>query len=117
MRQSAAVETMYQANKERADFLLVYIREAHPSDSNWGVKGMTQTEPKSLDERIEAAKKLRDKAKLTMPMVVDEMDDVVNMRYGAWPERIYIIGVDGKIAYRTALGPDGFVPKKAREAL
>ena len=53
------------------------------------------------------------KLNFTMPTVVDDMGDTVNMLYRAWPERIYVIGLDGKIAYKSAIGPWGFKPDDA----
>jgi hypothetical protein len=54
---------------------------------------------------------------LSLPAVVDDLEDTVNQRYRAWPERIYVIGRDGKIAYKGGLGPFGFAPKEAEQAL
>ncbi len=97
--------------------MFVYIREAHPSDSNWADPKTDVKEPKNDAERSAVAKTCLKELKLAMTTVVDGMDDAVAMRYCAWPDRIYIIGTDGKIAYRTDLGPAGFSPKKAGEAI
>ncbi len=40
------------------------------------------------------------KMALEMPAVVDEMDDAVTKNYAAMPERLFLIGPDGKVAYR-----------------
>ncbi len=45
------------------------------------------------------------------------MGDTVNQLYKAWPERIYVIDRNGKIAYRSAIGPWGFKPRQAGRAL
>jgi hypothetical protein len=108
---------MYADFKDKAAFLLVYVREAHPSDCNWPDKDAQVKEPTKMDERIEAAKLCVEKLKFTIPVAIDGMDDAVGLAYTAWPERIYIVGTDGKIAYRTGLGPFGFKPKDARAAL
>jgi hypothetical protein len=46
--------------------------------------------------------------KLTMPAVIDSDDNAVNRAYAAWPDRLYVVGVDGKIAYKGGPGPAGF---------
>ena len=46
---------------------------------------------------------------LTMPALIDSDDNVVNRAYAAWPDRLYTIGLDGKIAYKAAPGPFGFL--------
>ena len=50
----------------------------------------------------------RQKDKLTMPTLIDRADNQVNQAYGAWPDRLYVVGVDGKIAYQGGPGPGGF---------
>lgn len=45
---------------------------------------------------------------LTLPTVVDKEDNRVNTAYAGWPDRFYIIGVDGNIAYKGGPGPGGF---------
>ncbi len=108
---------MHKAHKDDAEFLFVYIREAHPSDSNWADGELDVKEPKTQEERAGVAGRCKSKLKLGMRTVVDTLDDRVALAYGAWPERIYIVGTDGKIVYRTALGPMGFKPQEAKAAL
>lgn len=36
---------------------------------------------------------------------------------GFWPERIDIIGTDGRILYKGDVGPFGFHPEEAEKAL
>jgi hypothetical protein len=49
---------------------------------------------------------------LTIPVLVDDMDDSVNRAYAAWPERFYVIGIDGRIAYAGGPGPFQFKPQE-----
>lgn len=52
--------------------------------------------------------------KVTMPAVVDDEEGSVKGAYAAWPDRLYVVGVDGKIAYKGRQGPFGFrVPEVA----
>lgn len=41
-------------------------------------------------------------------MLVDGVDNKTATDYAAWPDRLYIVGADGKIAYKGGLGPGGF---------
>lgn len=66
--------------------------------------GQTQ----KIDERTEVAQQCVATLKLTMPTLIDREDNVVNYTYAAWPDRLYIVGVDGKIAYQGGPGPKGF---------
>ena len=48
--------------------------------------------------------------KLSMPVLVDTIDDQVDKVYAGWPDRIYIIDAAGKIVHKGAPGPGGFAP-------
>jgi hypothetical protein len=37
--------------------------------------------------------------------------------FAAWPERMYVIGTDGKIVYKGKMGPFKFEPKELEEFL
>lgn len=50
------------------------------------------------------------KMALEIPALVDEMDDAVAKAYAAMPERLYLIGSDGMVAYKGGVGPMFFRP-------
>ena len=52
-----------------------------------------------------------------MPVVVDKIDNKVNAAYAAWPDRLAIIGVDGKVAQYGGRGPGGFKPSEIEDWL
>ena len=107
--------------QDLADFISIYISEAHPYDSGdlaetyeWKIK--THQE---FEERIEAAKALETACKdinITSPLLVDFMDDRCNQTYGAAPERLYII-LNGKIVYMGGCGPFGYKLEEVEEWL
>ena len=41
-------------------------------------------------------------------MLLDEMDNRIASAYGALPDRLYLIGRDGRVAYQGEKGPQGF---------
>ncbi len=51
-----------------------------------------------------------DKLGFEMPALFDEMDDGVATSYAAMPERLYLIGKDGRVAYKGGIGPMFFDP-------
>lgn len=108
---------MFQRYGKQAAFLFVYIREAHPADSNWADPKLDIADPKSAQERGKIARTCASSLALTLPMVVDDMTDTANQLYCGWPERIYVIERGGKIAYKGGLGPFGFDPAAAEQAL
>lgn len=52
-----------------------------------------------------------------LPALVDRMDDAANRAYGAFPDRLYLVGRDGKIAYAGGPGPFGFKPDQLGAAI
>jgi Iodothyronine deiodinase len=52
-----------------------------------------------------------------MPVLIDGLDDAVARAYGAWPDRLYLIGRDGRIAFQGGEGPFGFKPDELEAAI
>ncbi|MDP6047679.1 MAG: deiodinase family protein, partial [Phycisphaerae bacterium] len=111
----------YKEYGKKAEFLLVYIREAHPSDgrqSKQNVKdGVIFKQPKTFVERAKVAKSCHDDLKMTIPCLVDEIDNAVDKAYSGAPDRLCVVDIDGKVAYHSKRGPWGFKPKDAEKAL
>ena len=100
--------------EERAEFLTVYIKEAHPEDE-WQMtvneeQGVCYTQPQTISDRVMIANDFIEHFQYTMPLVVDPMENPAEDAFAAWPERLYVIGVDGRIAYKGGKGPFGFDP-------
>jgi hypothetical protein len=99
----------------------VYISEAHPDDE-WQLRSNREddvvfAQPRSLEQRREAARMLLDRFEYRMPVAVDPMDGAADRAYAAWPERIYVIAAGGRIAFKGGMGPFGFKTGKAERAL
>lgn len=116
------MEKLYQSYKDRAEFLLVYIREAHPDSVLYSQKAGAESllkipQTNTLADRTENALMCLETLKLTCPTVIDREDNAVNAAYAGWPDRFVIVGVDGKIAYRGGPGPGGFKPNEVEDWL
>ena len=55
--------------------------------------------------------------KLDMPMVFDRVDNAVASAYGGWPDRLYLVRRDGRIAFQGGEGPFGFKPEELERAI
>jgi len=102
---------IYNTYKDRVDFYLVYIREAHPSDG-WQVRanlddGLEFLEPKNGDERAELAGVCMIDLGFQMPILLDSMDNEVDAKYAALPERLYVLDKDGRVSFRGIMGSRG----------
>jgi hypothetical protein len=102
-----AIEKLYAGYKDKAHLFVVYIREAHPDMPK---NKFNISQPKSLEERQKVAAEFAATLKLSLPILVDTIDDQVNKVYAAWPDRVYVIDAEGKIALKGGIGPGGFTP-------
>ena len=99
----------------------MYITEIHATDG-WQVEenvadGVLIPQHESMQERVEVGETCMLKLALEMPAVADEMDDAVAKAYAGLPERLYLIGQDGVVAYKGGLGPMFFKPSEWEAAI
>jgi hypothetical protein len=112
-----ALSRLVEQYRGEVEFLVVYVREAHPEDG-WVLaenrrEGVAVRDPRSTEERAACATRIG----LDLPFVVDRVDDEVARRYGGWPDRLYLIGRDARIAYQGGPGPEGFVVGELGDAI
>ena len=115
------MEQLYGQYKDRVEFFVVYVQEAHPTDG-WQTEsnvaeGILFRQHQSYDEREEAAQSCAIGLDLSLPTLVEEMDNAIDEAYGAAPERLYLIGKDGKVLYHGGAGPHFFDLDELDEAL
>src|SRR5437773_4402120 len=102
---------MHDRYRNRADIFVVYISEAHSVDG-WQTEsneaeGIRIRQHETLADRIAAARLCAESLELTIPMLVDTMDNAACKAFSAWPERIYVIRPDGSVHYKGGRGPYG----------
>ena len=107
--------------KNQVDFYAVYIKEAHPTDgwSSSGNKrvGIDISQAKSFEQRVDAAAQCCGALQMTIPLIVDGIDDRVAEAYSGFPDRLYVIDRNGKVAYKGGRGPFGFIPREMEQSL
>lgn len=100
---------------------MVYIREAHAIDSflpKGGDGDPIVLDPRSLDERRAVAEVCMAALELEdLPTVIDDLDDTVSRTYDAWPDRLFLVGGDGRVTYHGPPGPTGFDPDALEQAI
>lgn len=114
-------EKLYRRYGDRANFVMVYVREAHPTDG-WRMEsndrlGVSTAQPKNYEERAQVAQRCGKLLGLGFPMLVDTIDDAVGGRYSGMPGRFYLIDRSGKIAFKNGRGPYGFKPDELEQAI
>jgi len=85
------MEQMAKEYQGRADFYVLYTREAHP--------GQNYPAHQSLTDKIGFARDLKRIEGIERTMLVDDVTGAMHRTYGAWPDSAYIIGRDGIIAF------------------
>ena len=122
--QTGNIEKLYRRYKDRATFVMVYVREAHPTDG-WrtsdndrpGVVGVAAHQPRTYDERARVAQTCGRLLGLGFPMLVDTIDDKAGNLYSGMPGRLYVIDCQGKIAFKSGRGPYLFKPAELEHTL
>jgi hypothetical protein len=116
-----AVEEIHQRYRERANFVGVYVREAHPTDG-WAMafnkmSGIALKQPKTYKDRVAVCTRFCRELDSAIPFVVDEINDPVGHAYSGMPARLYVIDPKGKVVYKSGRGPFGFKVGEMEQAL
>ena len=106
---------------DRAHFLCVYIKEAHPTDGSQAPSnindGILYTQPTTEDERAEIAAACMLRYNFSFPMLLDHMTNEVEANYMAMPERLYVLDAAGRVRWKCGLGPHYFDPGGFEQAI
>lgn len=112
---------MWRRYGDRVEFFVVYIKEAHPEDG-WISQGNLEADihvydPTTAEERVEVAQTCALRLDFEITMLLDGIDNRVASTYGALPDRLYLIGQDGRVAYQGEKGPQGFKSEELLAAI
>ncbi len=109
---SGPLDKLHARYGAKAEFLLVYIREAHGA----GEWKSTQNQREGVDlpdaASMEAKRKNASYCVRTLGIpyatVVDGMDLDAETAYRAWPSRVFVVGKDGRIVFESLLNEQSF---------
>ena len=101
--------------------MFVYLAEAHSTDG-WQLPSNLEddvllAQHRTFEDRLAAARTGVERLGLTMPVLVDTMDDAVSETFAAWPERLYVVAADATLQYVGGPGPFAFDPDEAYAVL
>ena len=116
-----ALNKLYRDFRDKAEFYIVYIQEAHPTDA-WQVTDNLEDDvlvasTMTVEDRTSAAGMCVTKLGIELPALLDGPDNSVERAYTGWPDRLYVVDRDGRIALKSAAGPFGFKPADVEAAL
>ena len=112
---------MYEQYGSQVAFYAVYIVEAHPTDI-WQMQSNIKDKvlfanPKTDEERAFVAGACVRKLGIKFPAVIDGIENRTEIAYTGWPDRLYLIGSDGKVLFKSKPGPFGFKPELLEAAI
>jgi len=105
------MERMYQEYKDIVEFRIVYISEAHAIDDarpNQFAELKGIYEHKDSGQRCSTAEMMMQEENITIPCIIDDMDNNVSVAYKALPDRLYVVQEDGRLAVAAERGPRGW---------
>jgi type I thyroxine 5'-deiodinase len=73
-------------------------------------QGVCYRQPTTLAERVAIANDFVSRFDYRIPLVIDPLHDPADEAYAGWPERLYVLGEDGRVAYKGGVGPFGYDP-------
>ena len=115
------MEKLYKEHHDLIEFFVVYIQEAHPTDGwqtdNNVADDVLLRQHQDIHEREEAAQTCSMDMYISIPTLVEEMDNVIDEAYGAAPERLYLIGKDGNVFYHGGAEPHFFDLEELEETI
>ena len=102
-------------------FYVVYIQEAHPTDA-WQTASNLRDKvifasPRTAEERAEIAGACVRNLGIEIPALLDSTANTTEAAYTGWPDRLYVVDREGRIAFKSAAGPFGFYPQGVQETL
>ena len=79
--------------------------------------GVEIAQATNFEQRVKAACECCEAMNMAVPLLVDGIDNRVGEAYSGHPDRLYLIGTDGKVAYKGGRGPFGFIPQELEQSL
>lgn len=112
---------MYEQLRDRVAFFVVYIQEAHLTDG-WQLdinvtEKVLYEQATTFDDREHAAEACALHLDLSIPTLVDRIDNSTDLAFAALPDRLYLIDREGRVAYKSGPGPFGFRPHELEAAI
>jgi hypothetical protein len=87
------MEDLVKKYEGKANFLFIYVREAHP--------GELIPEHETYEQKVAQAKMLADRGN-TRQIVVDDVNGEIHRQYGGLPNMSWVLDHTGRVAYKAS---------------
>jgi len=119
--QAPILNALYERYHDRAEFLLVYIREAHGAGSWQSTinqrEGVDLADATTFEQKRGYAASCVRKLKIPYTATVDPLDNGTDKAYVAWPSRVYLVDKQGRVAFNSLLDELNFEASRLDAAL
>jgi Spy/CpxP family protein refolding chaperone len=100
---AAAVQQLRNQYVPRINPLIIYTKENYPA-GDWDIErnkeqNISISQASNMDARIAAARQARDRLELSVPILLDSMDDKTASDYDAFSNAAVLIGRDGTVLF------------------
>lgn len=111
MTASAApsVQDLYEKFGEHVDFIMLYVREAHP--------GENYSQAETLEEKLDNARALKQFFEIEWTVAADNIDGELHQALDPKPNSAFLTNSEGKILFRSLWAADYAALHQALEAV
>lgn len=111
MTASAAptVQKLHDEFGDRVDFIMLYVREAHP--------GELITQAQTMDEKLEHARELKQLYDISWTVTADTIDGDLHRALDPKPNSAFLVSSEGVILFRSLWASDGDALHAALDAV
>jgi thiol-disulfide isomerase/thioredoxin len=93
-----SVQELYEEFGERVDFVMLYVREAHPGE----YFGQAET----IEDKVAAARALQESYGIDWTVAADTVDGALHRALDPKPNAAYLMNSDGEILFRSLWAAD-----------
>ncbi len=92
----ASIEELHDEFSDQVHLVVLYGKEAHPGSGH----SENIQQPKQNDERIKLAQLAANKLSIGVPVLTDDVNNLITTAYGGLPNCGYLIGQDGRVFHK-----------------
>lgn len=119
--QAGTLNGLYERYHNQAQFLLIYIREAHGSGSWQSTinqrEGIDLPDPATYEQKRQYAAACVRKLKIPYMAAVDPLSNTAEKAYLGWPSRVYVVDTEGRVTFTSLLDELNFDGSALERAL
>ncbi len=93
LRAVSGLKRLHEEFGHRVDFVTLYVREAHP--------GERYPQPNTMDEKLSHAPAYKERTRLPWAVAADSVEGDLHRALDRRPHACYLMGTDGKVAFRA----------------